>query len=302
LLTAFTLKAENRSRTWKACYRFAANGKVKVKRRQFISLASIAAIGTPLISAAKVPATEGVRWQPDGVGSMARIGVLTPDFDPVPESEMWAMAPQGLSIHASRVMWNHDAASFAQPPHVDHATEQLVGLRPQAIIYAFTSSSYALGAAADDPLRVRLEKRADGVPVVLTCQAATEALRSFEARRIALIQPPWFSEEVNAKGRDYFRSQGFEVVLCTRLTPARSFTEVAPSEVYQWVTANVPLQAQAVFIGGNGLRAIGTIQALEHDLGKPVLTANQVSLWKALRLVGSTSMPTQYGRVFTLSR
>ena len=29
------------------------------------------------------------------------------------------------------------------------------------------------------------------------------------------------------------------------------------------------------------------------------LTANQVLLWKALQLVGATSMPTQYGRVFT---
>jgi maleate isomerase len=62
---------------------------------------------------------------------------------------------------------------------------------------------------------------------------------------------------------------------------------------------NVPRQADAVFIGGNGLRAIGAIQALEESLGKPVLTANQVVLWKALRLVGTTSLSTQYGRVFT---
>ena len=33
-----------------------------------------------------------------------------------------------------------------------------------------------------------------------------------------------------------------------------------------------------------------------------VVTANQVCLWKALQLVGSTSVPTQYGRIFTLSR
>jgi hypothetical protein len=29
-------------------------------------------------------------WQSDGAGSIARIGVLRPDFDPVPESELWA--------------------------------------------------------------------------------------------------------------------------------------------------------------------------------------------------------------------
>jgi maleate isomerase len=105
------------------------------------------------------------------------------------------MATRGLSIHAARVVWNHDAAAFAQPPQVDDATEQLARLKPRAIVYAFTSSSYALGAVADEPLRLRLEKRAGGVPVILTCQAATEALRLLQALRLALIQPPWFSEK-----------------------------------------------------------------------------------------------------------
>ena len=268
-----------------------------MKRREFISVAGLAAIGTPLRST-KLAGTEHVQWQPDGLGSIARIGVLTPDDDPVPESEMWTMATHGLSIHTARVVWNHDAAAFAQPPQVDDATNQLVRLKPRAIIYAFTSSSYALGAVADDPLRLRLEKRAGGIPVILTCQAATEALRLLQASKVALIHPPWFSEEVITKGRDYFRSQGFDVALCNRLTPTRSFTEVASSELYEWVRANVPGQARAVFIGGNGLRAIGTIQALEQNLGKPVLTANQVCLWKAFRLMGSTSTPTQYGRLF----
>ena len=180
-----------------------------MKRREFVSVAALAAIGTPLVRSTELTGTEHAEWQPDGVGSLARIGVLTPDDDPVPESEMWTMATRGLSIHAARVVWNHDAAAFAQPPQVDDATEQLARLKPRAIVYAFTSSSYALGAVADEPLRLRLEKRAGGVPVILTCQAATEALRLLQASRLALIQPPWFSEEVTTKGRDYFRSQGF---------------------------------------------------------------------------------------------
>jgi maleate isomerase len=94
---------------------------------------------------------------------------------------------------------------------------------------------------------------------------------------------------------DYFRAQGFEVVLCVRMTPARQFTEVLPAEVYEWVRTNVPRQAEAIFIGGNGLRAIGAIHALEENLRRPVLTANQVALWEALRLVGTTSKVVQYG-------
>ena len=237
-------------------------------------------------------------WQLDGAGSIARIGVLTPDFDPVPESEMWAMAPPGVSIHASRVPWNRKTRSFADPPHVDTGVELLAGLTPHVIVYAFTGSSYVLAAEADDALRARLEKRAAGIPVVLTAPAASEALRILRVQRLALIHPPWFSEEVNAAGKDYFGGRGIEVVYCARMTPARPFTEVPPEEVYAWTQANVPQDAEAVFIGGNGLRAIGAIQALEDSLGRPVLTANQVALWQALRLVEMTSEVSHYGRIF----
>src|SRR5262249_41776716 len=119
--------------------------------RQLITLAGTAAIGTAALPSHSVPATQRARWRPDGVGSLARIGVLTPDFDPVPESEMWAMAPQGVSIHPARVAWNRDPRAFAEPPNVDNAAEQLAGLTPRAILYAFTSSSYALWCRSRRP-------------------------------------------------------------------------------------------------------------------------------------------------------
>lgn len=270
-----------------------------MKRRQFMTLAGLGAVGTAAFQSSSLAAKEGTHWQPDGAGLLARIGVLTPNIDPVPESEMWAMAPPGVSIHGSPVVWNDGPRSFAEPPYVDDATERLVGLAPRAILYAFTASSYVLGAGGDNFLRERLEKRSGGIPVIPTCVAATEALRFLGAHRVALIHPRWFPEKANAEAVDYFRAQGFEVPVCARMAPVGHFTEVPPAELYQWVTSNVPHGADAVFIGGNGLRAIGAIQALEESLAKPVLTANQVLLWKALRLVGATSMPTQYGRVFT---
>ena len=38
-----------------------------------------------------------------------------------------------------------------------------------------------------------------------------------------------------------------------------------------------PKSAEAVFIGGNGFGAIGVIEALEENLNRPILTANQVA-------------------------
>jgi maleate isomerase len=73
---------------------------------------------------------------------------------------------------------------------------------------------------------------------------------------------------------------------------------VRPVEVYDWVRANTPDNAQAVFIGGNGLRAVGGIDALETALSKPVLTANQVAFWAALRVSKVAAKISGYGRIF----
>lgn len=272
---------------------------MKLKRREFMKVGAVAATAIPTFISNPLLAGKHSQWEPDGAALLARIGVLTPDDDPVPESEMGAMAPQGVSIHASRVRWNHEARAFAEPPYVDSAAELVARVKPRVILYAFTSSSYVLGAEADNTLRQRLEKVAAGIPVVLTCVAALEALHVLGAHRVALIHPPWFTDDVSEKGRDYFKAQCFDVVYCERMTPARAFTEVPPAEVYGWVQANVPRQADAVFIGGNGLRAIGVIHALEEILSKPVLTANQVLLWQALQRLSISSQLTKYGRVFT---
>jgi len=171
-------------------------------------------------------------------------------------------------------------------------------LKPRLILYAFTASSYVLGEQDDSYLRSRIEQGAGGVQILFTCQAAVEALRLMGARKMTLIHPPWFAEALNTKGKEYFEGRGFVVLSSTSLAPARAFQEVPPAEVYEWTIAHTPPESDAVFIGGNGLRAIGTIRALEDRLRKPVLTANQVLFWYALRQAGVRASVTGYGRLF----
>ena len=47
---------------------------------------------------------------------------------------------------------------------------------------------------------------------------------------------------------------------------------------------------------------IGVITALEEDLRRPVLTANQVSLWYALRMAGAEVSVDDYGQLFKMPR
>jgi maleate isomerase len=135
---------------------------------------------------------------------------------------------------------------------------------------------------------------------------ATAGFRTLEAERIALIHAPWFTDDFDQKGVAYFQEHGFEVVHVSHLMPPveiphpNTGSAVSPGEIYEWVRSHVPPSAQAVFIGGNALRAIGVIAALEDDLRRPVLTANQVSLWYALRVAGAEVSVDDYGQLFKL--
>jgi maleate isomerase len=240
-------------------------------------------------------------WAPDGAGWRAQIGLVTPDNDPIPESEFWTLAPEGVSVSSARMVLN-DTLTYHEPPGPDNAIALLARLPLHSIVFAFTTTSYILGAGGRQALKARLEEASKGIPVLLTGDAATAACRALRARRIALIHPPWFTQDVVEKGAEYFRHEGFDIVHASHLTPPRKQTEVDPGETYAWVRNHVPSNAEAVFIGGNGYRTIGVIAALEEDLGRPVLTGNQVALWYALRLAGVGATVEGYGQVFTATR
>lgn len=252
-------------------------------------------------------------WQSDGWGFRARIGVLVPHADIGPECEFKAMAPDGVSVHAGRayfaamardVVLDEDIAlepvrAFSQPPHIDDAAALLAAAPVDVLAYAFTSSSYVAGSNDDHALAERLHKATE-VPVVVTCQAAVVALRALGVFRLALINPPWFSDGLTDRGTSYFTSQGLDVVHASSADLPGGQLDVHPGELYRWARSVVPSSAEAVFFGGNGLRAVGVIDALECDLQRPVLTANQVALWNALRVAGVHAPVHGYGRLFEL--
>jgi maleate isomerase len=242
-------------------------------------------------------------WQPDGSGSRARIGILTHDDTTVSESEFWTMVPDGVSVHSARVLFT-DWTTFVGPPGADDAVGRLARLPLQGIVFAVTIVSYLLGVSEEQKLVERLEMRSNGIPVLMPAMAAVAGLRALGAQRVALFHGPWFSDEADQKGAEYFQAHGLEVVHASHMEPAYQVPHpnlglINPGELYEWVHTQAPSQAEAIFIAGNAFRSIGVIAALEEDLGRPILTANQAALWHALRLAGVGARVENYGQLFT---
>src|SRR5262249_58628852 len=56
-------------------------------------------------------------------------------------------------------------------------------------------------------------------------------------------------------------------------------------------------EADAVLLSGTGLPTVAVLETLERDLGKPVVSSNQASLWQALRIAGVRESIAGYGRL-----
>jgi maleate isomerase len=258
-------------------------------------------------------AGDSPRWRPDGWDAGVRIGVLTPHADVGPESELRAMAPQGVAIHAARVPFGAMAAgggmdptiplapvrAFAESPALDQAAEVLSAAPLNVIAYGFTSSAYVIGADGEAQMIARLEQRTRGIPVTAPCAALVEGLWALGANRLAVVDPPWFDAELNGLGQRYYESTGFEVVQCEPCGLPSDQAKITPFELHAWVSDHVSTDAEAIVIGGNGFRAVGAIAALEEDLRRPVVTANQALLWASLRAADAdVGAVRDYGRLF----
>ena len=241
--------------------------------------------------------------------TVIRIGVLTPHEVPGPEVEFAVMTPGRLATRVVRITGVEGASDGGGPvspaelgplttaPLLDRAAGQLVTGPVDVIGYASTTSAYTIGFDAERAMVSRLSQLT-GCLVAATCASAVRALRVLQVERVALVGAPWFAPQFNELGAAYFASQGFDVVSSTSAGLSQDPGAVEAAAVCEWISQHVADAAEAVFVGGNGFRAAGAIEALETAIGRPVLTSNQVLLWQLLAQANDAFEISGYGRLF----
>ena len=237
-------------------------------------------------------------------GWRARLGFLVPPGNPTVEPEMMELAPPGVSVHFTRLSANGPAGTHAgqeernrsQVASLDEATRLMAMVSPRVIVMAHTATSYTLGRAAEEALVRRLETTT-GIRFVTAFAGVVEALRSLGVRRIAYATP--YDATLTEQGRAHLTLHGFDVVSVARLEGVRNIYEETTARAYAvGREANRP-EAEAVFLSGTGMPTLSILQALEDDLGKPVISAAAAMMWHALRVAGVNGRRPGYGRLFS---
>lgn len=241
----------------------------------------------------------------DNWGWRARIGLFIVGAEVVPEAEWWAMAPAGVSVHAARVTssapwlrWRDDRSGVEPADDLVRGCKQFAAMRLAMVTIGHSSSSLVGGKGWDEATVAALSPLL-GAGTRLTTNGldTVAALRACKVGRPFLVLPPWFNDQTVAAGIAYYADHGFPPAGHLRYDPGRKWRDLPPGELvglgagfeqeveplYAQIRTACPPDADGVLIAGTGFRCVAVLEALEQDLKRPVISANQASLWHCLR-------------------
>lgn len=260
----------------------------------------------------------------DKWGHRARFGIFIVGAEVVPEAEWWAMAPPGVSIHAARVtakapwaMWDADRNSVTLSPDLKRGADQFTAMALSAVSVAHSSSSVVGGAGWDDAVTHKLRNRLHSDTAITTNGVdCLHAMGAMQVKCPMLVFPPWFGEGAMQSAVGYMQVHGVNPASTLRHIPEAKWHGTAPEALYaklmhidqntellkDQIVSACPADADGVLIVGTGLRCVGIIDELESSLNRPVISANQASLWRCMKLANINDPISGYGRLLSQSR
>jgi maleate isomerase len=253
----------------------------------------------------------------DNWGDRARIGLFIVGREVVPEAEWWAMRPAGVSVHAARVTsaspwapWTADGTGAGLSPDLSRGCRDFTAIAVDVAVLAHSSSSFVGGPGWDEAAVAALAAELPaGTTATTNGLDMRLALAALGSKRPFLVMPAWMSDALVASAVAYLEAHGFAAPAAWRYRPLDKWRGIPPDGLYpagmatdqdtgslfDQVVRECPADADSILLAGTGLRCVAIIEALETALGRPVVTANQASLWRALQAAGVDARVDGYG-------
>lgn len=236
---------------------------------------------------------------------MQTVGFLYPGFgaeDDYPYMESLFKGDLKLAlIHTSVGVDAHEVDALldlGSSERLADGAAELQAVEPQSVMWACTSGSFVFGLEG-------AKAQAQGVqdiikvPTSSTSLAFADAIRHLNFSKVAIAAT--YPDDVSSRFTTFLQDAGIEVVSLVShdVETAALAGALSDSEVIDLALSNNPPEAEVVLLPDTAMHTARIIPDLEKALGKPVLTANQVTLWQALRLANITppSMP-ELGTLF----
>lgn len=217
----------------------------------------------------------------------AAIGVVAP-CDMELDAELWRWAPDDVDVLITRTPFVDDVVTvdfvqeISKPADVADGVRSVTADRAEVVAYACTSGSFVLGRSGEAEIR-RAMVNAGARDPFTTSGAIVEALEALRASRVAVATPyePTLSHLLD----DFLGEHGVSVLGHAALGLDRDIWNVSYQRTAELVRRADHADAEAVVLSCTNLPSYDLIAPLEREIGKPIVSANQATMWAALRRI-----------------
>lgn len=225
-----------------------------------------------------------------------RIGLIVPSTNTTAEPDFRLAAPRDVTVHAHR-MWLDAATSGdiidRMNSDVEKGAKYLYTANVDLIVYCCTTGSFYKGRGYDQEMMDMMEKIAEA-PAVATAPAAVDALTHFGVKNISIASP--YGEWQNGRVRAYYTEAGFNVLNVEGEPVAvasgnAGICDQPPESVLEFSTGVCRPEAEALFCSCTAWRSMEVVAELEARLARPVVSANQATVWAAFKKLGTEPNP-----------
>mgnify|MGYP004417269780 CR=1 FL=1 len=217
------------------------------------------------------------------------IGLVAP-FDFALDAECWRWLPEKTPLYVTRTPHIENTAvtvdlakEVSDDKAVTTAVKSLLAVKPAAIGYACTSGSFVGGKLGEEQLQNTMVNA--GAPAAVTTSGAlVMALKHLNLKKVAVATP--YNETLSGMLNYFLQDHEFNVVSNGYLDKEEGIAKISYETVKSLARFVDRPDAEAIFFSCTNLRTFDIIEELEKELDKPVLSANQVTIWASLKLGG----------------
>ena len=183
------------------------------------------------------------------------------------------------------------------PGRLAEGATRLLQHEPDSVMWACTSGSFVFGW---DGAREQVAGVAEilDVPVSSTSIAFAESARALGLSRVAVAAS--YPEDVALHFVAFLERAGVEIVSLGShgIVTAAEVGTMGRDRVLDIVRRGDAPGADAVLVPDTAMHSLAWLEDMEDAVGKPVLTANQVTVWEGLRIAGAPTRFDGLGALF----
>lgn len=229
---------------------------------------------------------------------MSRIGLFVPSSNTTIEPEFYRVLPRHVTLHVARLYLTQIATDSIENVvrDIEVQARNLASADVDVIVLGATAPSFLKGLGYDLEVAQKIELASDKRAITAST-ALIRALGMLGISRVALGAA--YDDRINGIAKQFLEANGIEVVHAKGLGMVDNLAvgRLDDNSALELAREIDRPDAEAIVLACTNWKTMGVIEQLEQELGKPVLSTTQVSIWAALQTIGETDAIYGYGKL-----